>query len=122
MALASVHDRRQSGRSSGVARAQGGEERIFEAELLRLRAQARAAAGELALARSDLDDAVQVAREQQALLWELRALSAHVRLFGADVGGGSVVERLRTLVAAFAAGEATVDLNEAHEVLNAADA
>jgi tetratricopeptide (TPR) repeat protein len=92
-------------------------ERFFEAELYRLRGELLRGMGQEREARYDFSRAIAVAREQEALLFELRATVSLGRL-PRDTGRPEVAPRLVTRVLTrFDAGEDSVDLMEARALL-----
>ena len=63
-----------------VRLAESTHERFFEAELHRMRGELLARLGESGNARTALEQALAVARGQQARMWELRAAMSLARL------------------------------------------
>ncbi|MCY1074703.1 protein kinase domain-containing protein [Archangium lansingense] len=92
-------------------------EHNMEAELYRLRGELLHAGGQEREARDDFSRAITVAREQEALLFELRATVSLGRLLR-DTGQPEVAPRLLTRVLTrFEADEDSVDLTEARTLL-----
>jgi class 3 adenylate cyclase/tetratricopeptide (TPR) repeat protein len=100
-----------------LSEAQATGERCFEAELYRLRGELLRGLGQEDEARHDFSRAIAVAREQEALLFELRATVSLGRLLR-DTGRPEVAPRLLTrLLTRFEVGEDSVDLTEARALL-----
>jgi predicted negative regulator of RcsB-dependent stress response len=94
-------------------------ERNVEAELYRLRAEMLRTGGQEREARHDFSRAITVAREQEALLFELRATVSLGRQLR-DTGQPEMAPRLlRGVLTRFEAGEDSVDLSEARTLLEA---
>jgi predicted ATPase len=93
-------------------------ERWFEAELLRRKGEALARLGSMAAASAALEDALRVAREQEALTWELRAATSLARL-RVERGEQTVVaDLLAPIYARFTEGFSTPDLRDAKTLLD----
>jgi tetratricopeptide (TPR) repeat protein len=93
--------------------------RIERPELLRLRAELRAAGGaEPALVEADLREAVALAHEMGARLLELRAATSLARELAKRGRGAEARELLAPLYGAFTEGFAARDLVEARAVLD----
>jgi tetratricopeptide (TPR) repeat protein len=105
----------------GLAIVQDNSEKLFAAELMRLKAQALrhlpAHQGQDRPA-SLLESAVRIAREQQARSLELRAATDLAKLFVADGKRHKVRELLAPILAQFNEGEAARDLVQANTLLN----
>jgi DNA-binding winged helix-turn-helix (wHTH) protein/predicted ATPase len=85
--LAAVH--------SGLEVARGTNERVYEAELLRLEGElARSNNTETQLCAALLERAIEIAQRQAAHLFELRALTSLVRVWRAQPRAAGLVERL----------------------------
>lgn len=92
-------------------------ERVFEAELHRVRAELLRAGGQDREARYDFFRAILIAREQGALLFELRATVGLGRLLR-DLGRPSAAWRLLTRICdRFKAAGDSIDLREARALL-----
>jgi predicted ATPase len=99
-----------------LSEAQATGERFFEAELYRLRGELLRGLGREA--RHDFSRAITVAREQEALLFELRATVSLGRLLR-DTEHPEVARGLLTrLLTRFEVGEDSVDLTEARALLD----
>lgn len=93
--------------------------RLYEAELYRLRGALRLAApaGDRDAAEADFCKAVDVARQQQARAWELRATQGLARLWHADGRYAAGRELLSGIFAWFTEGFDSPDLQEASALL-----
>jgi class 3 adenylate cyclase/tetratricopeptide (TPR) repeat protein len=106
----------------GLATVERNTERLFEAELYRLKAQAIVAArGEAALAEAEswLERALETARSQELRSLELRAATDLAMLRLEQGGRESAVELLRPLVDAFEKGAESADLERAQAIVGA---
>jgi predicted ATPase len=89
--LAAVH--------SGLEVARSTNERVYEAELLRLEAElARSNNTETQLCAALLERAVEIAQRQAAHLFELRALTSLVRVWHAQPRAAGLVQRVRVVL------------------------
>jgi len=94
------------------------QERMFEAELFRLRGELLASLGKTLAAEEELQQALTVARSQQARMWELRAAVSLARL-KRDQGGQSEARGiLGPVIAWFTEGFDTADLRGARVLLD----
>jgi predicted ATPase len=93
------------------------EERLWEAELHRLRGELWLMRGETAEAEAALRKAIDVARRQQAKSWELRATVSLCRLLQKQGKGEEARQLLAEVYAWFTEGLDTPDLQEARELL-----
>ena len=94
------------------------QERMFEAELFRLRGELLASLGKTLEAEEELQQALTVARSQQARMWELRAAVSLARL-KRDQGGPSEARGiLGPVFAWFTEGFDTADLKGAKALLD----
>jgi class 3 adenylate cyclase/tetratricopeptide (TPR) repeat protein len=94
------------------------QERMFEAELFRLRGELLASLGKTLEAEKELQQALTVARSQQARMWELRAAVSLARL-KRDQGGQSEARGiLGPVFAWFTEGFDTADLKGAKALLD----
>ena len=114
-ALACVADARAAAESAGEIR--------YPAELHRIEGTLHAASNDRSTAERCFRRAVELAREQGARLWELRATTSWARL-ALQPGTRATTRRahrdgLATLVASFSEGFDTTDLREARQLLAA---
>jgi len=103
------HDEADAIVSGALARCQGSGEAWCVPELMRVRALSLAARARTAEAISLLIDALEIARSQGALAWELKLAST---LAGIDDGGGAR-DRLREIVNRISEGFGTRDYRDA---------
>jgi predicted ATPase len=101
-----------------VDRIANGEQRCHFPEVLRLRGWLRARMGMPVPAEADLDAAIQLARAQSALSWELRAATTLLRLRAARGDAREAREALARVLGRFTEGFATPDLREARALLD----
>jgi predicted ATPase len=94
-------------------------ERWFEAELHRLKGELLGLGGDQATAEACFIDALGVAREQSAKLWELRAATSLARLWAEQRRRADARELLAPAYDWFIEGLDTPDLREAKALLNA---
>jgi predicted ATPase/DNA-binding winged helix-turn-helix (wHTH) protein len=107
------HDEADAIVSGALARCQGSGEAWCVPELMRVRALSLAARARTAEAISLLIDALEIARSQGALAWELKLAST---LAGIDDGGGAT-DRLREIVNRISEGFGTRDYRDAVAML-----
>jgi predicted ATPase len=100
-----------------VARIEAGEERSHYAEVLRLKGWILMLCGEPERAASTLEQALVVARRQQAKSWELRAATTLARLLASCGDSARAVEVLKPVYDWFTEGRDTKDLQEAAQLL-----
>jgi predicted ATPase len=93
------------------------DERHWEAELYRLRAELLLMQGDDAGAEASLQKAVEVARRQQAKSWELRATTSLCRLWVRQGRREEAHQLLVEIYGWFSEGFDTLDLKEARAVL-----
>jgi predicted ATPase len=93
------------------------DERHYEAELNRVRAELLQTQGDEAEAEASLQRAVQVARRQSAKSWELRATTGLARLWQAQGRVGAARQMLAETYGWFTEGFDTPDLREARALL-----
>jgi DNA-binding SARP family transcriptional activator/predicted ATPase len=102
----------------GLSRARETNERWWDAELHRLRAELRLACGAAAgEAEAELVRALAIARERQARSLELRAARALARLWAGEGRATEARDLLAPVYASFTEGLHTPDLNDAHALL-----
>jgi len=104
-----------------VDRTANGEQRCHFPEILRLRGWLRARMGMPVPAEADLDAAIEVARAQSALSWELRAATTLLRLRAArgdSRAAHDAREALARVLGRFTEGFGTPDLREARALLD----
>ena len=101
-----------------VARIEAGEERSHYAEVLRLQGWILMLRGEPERAASTLEQALSVARRQQAKSWELRAATTLARLLASCGDSARAVEVLTPVYNWFTEGRDTKDLQEAAQLLD----
>jgi class 3 adenylate cyclase/predicted ATPase len=104
--------------AEGLREARDTGERWYEAELLRLKGDALARLGDPAAARAALEDALLVAREQEALMWELRAATSLARLCAERGERRKAHDLLAPVHDRFTEGFDTPDLQEAKGLLD----
>ena len=92
-------------------------ERYYKAEILRLRAELLEMRGDIAGAEASLNEAVQVARDQSAKCWELRATVSLCRLWRQQGKREHAGQRLGEIYGWFTEGFETPDLLEAGALL-----
>jgi tetratricopeptide (TPR) repeat protein len=93
-------------------------ERWLEAELYRLRGQLLLRRGHAEAAENSYREALRIAREQEAKLWELRAAASLARLCRDRGHRGQVRDLLAPLYGWFTEGFGTADLKEARALLD----
>ena len=93
------------------------DERYWEAELYRLRAELLLMQGDEAEAEASLQKAVEVARRQQAKSWELRATVSLARLWQKQGKVDEARQMLAEIYGWFTEGFDTLDLQEARALL-----
>jgi DNA-binding SARP family transcriptional activator len=102
----------------GLSRARETNERWWDAELHRLRAELRLACGAAAgEAEAELVRALAIARERQARSLELRAARALARLWAGEGRATEARDLLAPVYSSFTEGLHTPDLNDAHALL-----
>lgn len=101
-----------------VDRIANGEQRCHFPEVLRLRGWLRARMGMPVQAEADLDAAIELARAQSALSWELRATTTLLRLRAARGDARDAREALARVLGRFTEGFGTPDLREARALLD----
>lgn len=94
------------------------DERYWEAELYRLRAELLLMQGEQVEAESSLQHALEVARRQNARSWELRATTSLARLWQAQGKVDEARQMLAEIYDWFTEGFDTPDLQEARAMLD----
>jgi predicted ATPase/class 3 adenylate cyclase len=107
--------------AQGLLATSHNSERIFEAELYRLKARAllaRGAPGATTEAQAWLDQALRTARSQQARSLELRAATELAALWSDQGKHGEALDMLRPVHAGFTEGFETQDLIEAKALLD----
>jgi predicted ATPase len=92
-------------------------ERVWEAELCRLRAELLLMQGDEVKAEASLHKAIEVARRQQAKSWELRATTSLSRLWQSRGRGAEAHRMLAEIYDWFTEGFDTPDLREARGLL-----
>jgi predicted ATPase/DNA-binding winged helix-turn-helix (wHTH) protein len=103
--------------AEAIAAAQAGGGGLYVAELHRLRGALHAARDETGSAEACFRQAIEIARTQGALSWELRAATDLARLVGKSGQAPLGAALLRDLLARFAEGFATPDLQQARREL-----
>jgi tetratricopeptide (TPR) repeat protein len=93
------------------------DERHWEAELYRLRAELLLMQGDEAEAEASFHKAIEVARRQQAKSWELRATVSLCRLWRKQSKGAEARKMLAEIYGWFTEGFDTPDLKEAQALL-----
>jgi hypothetical protein len=93
------------------------EERLFEAELHRLRGELLLGSGEKGEAEKSIGLALEIARRQQARMWELRAATSLARLWGERGRRAEARDLLAPIHGWFTEGFDTADLKEAKALL-----
>jgi predicted ATPase len=96
-------------------------ERLFEAELHRLRAELLLTLGNKSDAEAALQQALMIARAQQARMWELRAATSLARLRRDQGRHAEARDLLAPVYAWFTEGFDTPDLKEAKALLDKLD-
>jgi predicted ATPase len=100
-----------------IALATPTKERIFEAELHRMRGEVLLAQDEAA-AEASFERALLIARHQSAKLWELRAAVSLARLWRDQGRSDKATDLLASVYGWFTEGFATPDLQAARELLH----
>jgi predicted ATPase len=106
--------------SEALARVEAGTGHMVQAELYRLQGALvldKGEAGSLQDAEASFLKAMDIARTQQALAWELRACMDLSRLWQRSGRGWAARERLSTVYSQFSEGFDTPDLREARGLL-----
>jgi predicted ATPase len=93
-------------------------ERLFEAELYRLRGELLLMLDQTSVAEMALEQALAVARRQQARMWELRAATSLARLRRDQGRQAEAHNLLAPVYSWFAEGFDTLDLKEAKALLS----
>ena len=93
------------------------DQRHSEADLHRVRGELRLMQGDEAGAEAGFLKAIEVARRQNAMSWELRATMSLARLWQAQGKGEEARQRLAEVYGWFSEGFETADLVEARELL-----
>jgi predicted ATPase len=93
------------------------EERLFEAELHRLRGELLLASGEKSDAEKSMARALEIARRQQARMWELRAAVSLARLRRDQGRRAEARDLLAPVYGWFTEGFDTADLKDAKALL-----
>jgi class 3 adenylate cyclase/tetratricopeptide (TPR) repeat protein len=94
------------------------KERLFEAELHRLRSTLLLKSGKKVEADEALNRALVIARRQQARMWELRAATGLARLWGEQGRRSEAYDLLAPIYGWFTEGFHTLDLKEAKALLD----
>lgn len=94
------------------------EDRWHIAELLRVRGELRLSSGRLEDARDDFRRALEWARQQAALAWELRAAISLAHLLRDESRSAEATALLQPVYDRFTEGFETADLNEAAKLLS----
>jgi predicted ATPase len=89
----------------------------FDAELHRLAAECHVAFGEPEAAEAALEQAVEIARQQNAMTFELRATTALAKLWAEHNQKGKACAALEHVLDAFRDAEETVDVRRARDLL-----
>jgi predicted ATPase/class 3 adenylate cyclase len=92
-------------------------ERMMEAELLRLKGDCMRALGDSVGAEKELQDAIGIARHQQAKSWELKAATSLARLWQSQSKTAEAYDLLAQVYDWFTEGFDTADLQEAKALL-----
>jgi predicted ATPase len=95
-------------------------ERYYEAELLRHRGELLLAGAQPDLATAEwcLAEALETARDQQARMWELRAVMSRARLLRGQGRGAEAHDLLAPVYGWFTEGFDTADLKDAKALLD----
>jgi tetratricopeptide (TPR) repeat protein len=96
-------------------------ERMFEAELYRLRGELELEIGRIGSGEAALSTAVTVAHRQQARVWELRATAALARHWGESGNTAAARDLLAPVYGWFSEGLDTADLRRARSLLKRLD-
>ena len=104
--------------SEALCFVQESDERHFEAEIYRLRAELQLLQGDDAEAEASFLKAVEVARRQSARSWELRAATGLARLWQKQNRRDEALETLAGVFDWFSEGFETPDLQEARALLD----
>jgi predicted ATPase len=102
---------------SAIGTAEATDERIFEAELHRLRGELLIQSERSCEAGREFREAMIISRRQQAKMWELRAATSLARLRGQQGRSEQARELLAPIYDWFTEGLDTTDLKEAHALL-----
>ena len=97
------------------------QERVFEAELHRLRGEVLVSLGNSSEAEATLETALMVARSQKARMWELRAAVSLARLRRTQGRSAEACKLLAPVYCWFTEGFDTPDLKEAKALLDELD-
>ena len=103
--------------NEGIAMIEETEERHWEAELYRLKAELLLMQGDEAAAEASLHKAVEVARRQKARSWELRAATDLARFWASQGKAGEAHALLAPIYEWFTEGFDTLDLRAAQALL-----
>jgi predicted ATPase len=98
--------------------AEATEERCFQAETLRLRGDVLLAMGDSAAAEASYREAITIAQEQSAKLWELHAATSLAQLWCNQGKGGEARDLLAPVYNWFTEGLGTPLLQEAKALLD----
>jgi predicted ATPase len=101
-----------------LARVERTDERLFEAELHRLKGELLLASSGADQAKACLRRAIEVARAQDAKLWELRAALSLARLWAEHGQRGKAHDLLAPVYGWFTEGFETADLKHAKALLD----
>jgi predicted ATPase len=104
--------------AEGLERAEATGERQWEAELHRLKGIALLGHNEIEGSQAAFEDALRVARRQQAKSCELRAATSLARLWGEQGRRAAARDLLAPVYSWFTEGFDTVDLKEARGLLD----
>jgi predicted ATPase len=104
--------------AEALAAAQGSGERYYEAELHRLKGELLLRQGEQATAEASFLTAIEVARQQSARPWELRATVSLCRLWQQQGKREKARQRLTEIFGWFTEGLDTPDLQDAKALLD----
>lgn len=103
----------------GFAMMEATGERVWEAELHRLKAEFLRQAGEMAEAKASFRAALAAARRQDARLFELRAATSLAGLVADEGGYAEAHDMLARICSGFAEGFENIDLRAANALLHA---
>ena len=104
--------------AEGLERAKATGERQWEAELHRLKGLALLGHNEIEGSQATFEEALRVARRQQAKSYELRAATSLARLWGGQGRRAEARDLLAPVYGSFTEGFDTVDLKEAKALLD----
>jgi predicted ATPase len=94
------------------------DERFFEAELYRLRGKTLSTLGRKAEAEADLQRALEIAQQQQARWWELRAATSLAKCWYDEGKCGDAYSLLQPVYSRFVEGSDTTSLRDAKALLD----